>query len=47
MFQVDSEPTNGGITNIISSKVNDGVICIVLIIKNMSRLVSSHIDRLH
>lgn len=43
MFQVDSDPTNG-ITYIIHSKVHYGIICIVLIIKNMSRLVSSQIN---
>lgn len=43
MFQVDFEPTNGGITYIIHSKVHYGIICIVLITKNMSGIVSSQI----
>lgn len=43
MFQVDSDPTNGRITYIIHSKVHSGIICIVLIIKNTSGLVSSQI----
>lgn len=36
MFQVDSEPTNVGITYIIHSKVHYGIISVVLIIQNIS-----------